>query len=371
MSAHSWVERRRMQQFEEARSRLPRRGEGLHCATLSLANKAKRAGLSRDAAIEAISGIDRDFKPNEVEEAVEKAFADADGPSMLRRMRKMPAPAKKAAKAGKLLLNDAERTARLQTALIEAGGGGEVDPFGPALRAASNPPPDLIPAVPGMEGSECLGGLFTFLRVAFRADDKIYIGTGREGKHRQRNHVKTRENWLDFFTTILDRVKNASSLAEQRQILIATGYEYPLFCINPLTGEPNATHSFRSDDCVSEYRYVLLESDKLPLAQQVALMKGLKLPIVSMTYSGGKSIHALVKVDALGFGNIKDKSEWDQKIKDSLFPQIVPLGFDRTISNPSRFSRLPGMWRPDKDVFQPLLYLNRNYTAKGDSNVQE
>ena len=341
----------------------------MHCATLSLANKAKRAGLSRDAAIEAISGIDRDFKPNEVEEAVEKAFADADGPSMLRRMRKMPAPAKKAAKAGKLLLNDAERTARLQTALIEAGGGGEVDPFGPALRAASNPPPDLIPAVPGMEGSECLGGLFTFLRVAFRADDKIYIGTGREGKHRQRNHVKTRENWLDFFTTILDRVKNASSLAEQRQILIATGYEYPLFCINPLTGEPNEKNSFRSDDNVMRYDHVLLESDKLPLAQQVALLKGLKLPIVSMTFSGGKSIHALVKVDALpGVGCIKDKSDWDQNIKEGLFPQIIPLGFDRAISNPSRFSRLPGIWRPDKDAFQRLLYLN-NFNNTGDNNV--
>ena len=366
MRVHPWIERRRMQRFEKAMSRLPERGAGLHCGTLALANSLRNLGLSADAAIEAISSLDRDFKPNEVEEAVEKAFAEADGSSKRRKKRKVPAPVRKIAKTGELLLKDAERTARLQAALIEAGGSGEVDPFGPELRAASNPPPDLIPAIPGMEGSEFLGGLFTFLRVAFRADDKIYIGTGREGKHRQRNHIKTRENWLDFFTTILDRVKNASSLAEQRQILITMGFEYPLFCINPLTGEPNAKNSFRSDDCVSEYRYVLLESDKLPLAQQVALMKGLKLPIVSMTYSGGKSIHALVKVDALGFGSIKDKSDWDQKIKDSLYPQIIPLGFDRAISNPSRFSRLPGIWRPEKDVFQRLLYLNNTL---GDSNV--
>ena len=367
MNIHPRVGRRRLQQFQEALATMPRRGEGLHRATLSVAHKAKKAGLSRDAAIEAISALDRDFKPNEVEEAVEKAFADADDSAKPRR-RKMPAPVKKVAKTGELLLKDAERTAKLQAALIEAGGG-EVDPFGPELRAASNPPPDLIPAIPGMEGSEFLGGLFTFLSVAFRPDDKIYIGTGREGKYNQRSHIKTVEGWRDYFSTILDRVKNASSLAEQRQILIALGYDYPLFCVNPLTGEPNAENSFRSDDCVSEYRYVLLESDKLPLAQQVALLKGLKLPIVSMTYSGGKSIHALVKVDALGFGSINDKSDWDQKVKDTLFPQIIPLGFDRANSNPSRFSRLPGMWRPDKDVFQPLLYLNRNYTAKGDSNV--
>jgi hypothetical protein len=366
MNIKSRVERRRLQQFQEALTTMPRRGEGLHCATLSVANKAKRAGLSKDAAIEAISALDRDFKPNEVVEAVEKAYANADGSSMLRRTRKMPAPVKKAAKAGKLLLDDAERTARLQAALIEAGGGGEVDPFGPELYAESNPPPDLIPAIPGMEGSECLGGLFTFLRTAFQYGDKIYIGTGREGKHRQLCHIKTREKWLEHFSTILDRVKNASSLAEKKQILIATGFEYPLFCINPVTSEPDERNSLRSDGCVSEYRHILLESDQLPLGQQVALIRGLKLPVVSLTFSGGKSLHALVRADALGFGSIKDKSDWDQKIKLGLYSQMAPLGFDRANSNPSRFSRLPGIWRPDKDAFQRLLYLNNTL---GDSNV--
>lgn len=366
MSDHPWIERRRMQRFEKAMSRLPERGGGLHCGTLALANSLRNLGLSANAAIEAISALDRDFKPNEVEEAVEKAFAEADGSSKRRKKRKMPAPVRKVAKTGELLLKDAERTARLQAALIEAGGGGEVDPFGPELRAALNPPPDLIPAIPGMEGAECLGGLFTFLRVAFRADDNIYIGTGREGKHRQRSHIKTRENWLDFFSTILDRVKYASSAAEKQQILIAMGFDYPLFCVNPVTSEPDEKNSLRSDNCVSEYRHVLLESDKLPLAQQVALIRGLKLPVLSLTFSGGKSIHALVRADALGFGNIKNKSDWDQKIKLGLYSQIIPLGFDRANSNPSRFSRLPGIWRPDKDAFQRLLYLNNTL---GDSNV--
>ena len=92
------------------------------------------------------------------------------------------------------------------------------------------------------------------------------------------------------------------------------------------------------------------------------------MPVLSLTFSGGKSIHALVRTDALGFGSIKDKSDWDQKIKLGLYSQIIPLGFDRANSNPSRFSRLPGIWRPDKDVFQRLLYLN-NFNNTGDSNV--
>ena len=72
MRVHPWIERRRMQRFEKAMSRLPERGAGLHCGTLALANSLRNLGLSADAAIEAISSLDRDFKPNEVEEAVEK-----------------------------------------------------------------------------------------------------------------------------------------------------------------------------------------------------------------------------------------------------------------------------------------------------------
>ena len=364
------LRRNQERRFREALNRLPQRGEGLHSALLGVCNMGVAAGIKEDVLIETISALDREFKENEIEEAVAKALDDATQATNLKAKLKMPAPVKKAAKAGKLLLDDPERTARLQASLIEAGGG-EVDPFGPDLRAASNPPPDLIPAIPGMEGSECLGGLFTFLRVAFRADDNIYIGTGREGKHRQRSHIKTRENWLDFFSTILDRVKHASSQAEQQQILIALGYDYPLFCVNPLTGEPNEKNSFRSDDNVKEYRYVLLESDKLPLGQQVALIRGLELPVVAMTFSGNQSIHVLVRVDALpGVGLIKDKSDWDRAIKNGIFPQLVPLGFDPATKNPARLGRMPGLRRPDKDEFQRLLYLNKLINnTKGDSNV--
>ena len=359
----SLTKRGALRKFYRSLEFLAERGCGLHAGIMSCANYGKAASLSKDAVIEAISSLDRDFKPNEVEEAVEKAFSDDDGSFKPRKKRKMsaPTPVKKAAKAGKILKEDPERTAKLQADLIEAGGG-ELDPFGPGLRAVSNPPPDLIPAVPGMEGSEFRGGVLNFLHEAYRPDDRLFIGSGMEGKWRQRHHTKTVADWIAFFTEKLERVKYASSPAEQKQILIALGYEYPFFSINPLTGEPNDKNSFRSDDNVKE-------SDKLPLGQQIALIKGLKLPVVSLTFSGGKSIHALVRADKLPSGVINNKSEWDQKIKSVLFSQIAPLGFDRATSNPARLSRLPGMLRSDTDVFQRLLYLNSNYNSKGDGNV--
>ena len=356
--------------FFEAVKNLPERGEGLHVAILGAANIGVDAGLTEDAIVETFSAVDRDFKPNEVEEAVAKAFDDDNKATNIKAKLKTPVPVKKAAKAGKLLLDDPERTARLQAALIEAGGG-EVDPFGPVLRAASNPPPDLIPAVPGMEGAEYGGGMLSFLRVAYRPDDRLFIGNGMEGRWKQRSHIKTVAEWITFFSEKLDRVKHASSPAEQQQILVALGYDYPLFCVNPLTGEPNEKNSFRSDDCVSEYRYILLESDKLPLGQQIALIRGLELPVVAMTFSGNKSIHALVRVDALpGVGVIRDKSGWDRLIKNGIFSQLVPLGFDPATKNPARLGRMPGLRRPDKDAFQRLLYLNKLINnKKGDSNV--
>ena len=204
----------------------------------------------------------------------------------------------------------------------------------------------------------------------YALDDLLYIGNGMEPKCKQHSHIKTVADWKAFFSEKLEIIRNEPDPENQEYYIVDLGYNHSVFCINPLTGAANEKNSFRSDDNVKEYRYVLVESDNLTRGQQVALMKGLKLPIVSMTFSGNRSIHGLVRVDALpGVGEIKNKSDWDQKIKNGLFSQIVPLGFDRVTSNPSRLSRLPGMWRPDKLMFQRLIYLKDLNKNKGDSNV--
>ena len=180
-----------MEKFQNALKDLPQRGEGLHVAILGAANLGVAAHLTEDDMIDAFSAIDRAFKPGEIEDAVSKAILDAEDQAQGKlRQSKPREPMTKAAKAGKILVEDPERTARLQADLIEAGGG-EVDPFGPELRAASNPLPDLIPAVPGMEGSEFGGGVISFLREAYHLDDWIFIGSGREGRWKQRSHTKT------------------------------------------------------------------------------------------------------------------------------------------------------------------------------------
>lgn len=350
----------REQKFLESVTTLPQRGEGLHVAILGAANLGVAASLSRDAIVEEISSVDRDFKPNEVEEAVDKALVDAEDWASGTHERKPRTPMTKAVAAGRILEENKERAAQLQAALIEAGGGA-VDPFGPELRAASNPPPDLIPAVPGMEGSEHRRDMLMFLRTVFKPEDQLYIGNGMETKFYQRDHVKPVATWIESLGRELDAIDEEADPQEQYRKLTVLGDRYPFFVINPVTGTPDEKGSLRSNASVKEYSYLVLESDSLPLDQQIPLICGLGLKPISMTFSAGKSIHSLLKVVDVPRGEVvKDQATWDAIVKKDFFAQVAPLGFDKSTSNPARLSRLPGIFRPDKGTFQSLIYINKD-----------
>ena len=65
-----------------------------------------------------------------------------------------------------------------------------------------------------------------------------------------------------------------------------------------------------------------------------------------MTYSGGKSLHAVVKVDAANYGEYQERVDYLYKIveKNGLF-------IDKQNKNPSRLTRLPGFERAGKKQF--------------------
>ena len=103
---------------------------------------------------------------------------------------------------------------------------------------------------------------------------------------------------------------------------------------NPLTGE-----GVRNAD-VADFRYALVESDSLPKEQQLALVKALELPCAAVVDSGGKSIHAIVHVDARDHAEYRERVEklYDVCRKNGLEP-------DPQNKNPSRLSRMPGAVR--------------------------
>ena len=65
-------------------------------------------------------------------------------------------------------------------------------------------------------------------------------------------------------------------------------------CQNPTNGEG------RGKDRTTAYRHALIESDDIPVADQIRIMRELDLPITTLTMSGGKSVLAMVRVDVDG-----------------------------------------------------------------------
>jgi len=137
--------------------------------------------------------------------------------------------------------------------------------------------------------------------------------------------------------TVADILASVSKHGDKiDQALGAFNPEAGAWCrINPMDGT-----GVRNDN-VTDFRHVLAESDTLPIAKQLAIIKALNLPCSAIVHSGGKSIHAIVRVDA---GT--DPKLYRERV-DFLFQVLDRNGFkvDRQCRNPSRLSRMPGLPR--------------------------
>lgn len=109
---------------------------------------------------------------------------------------------------------------------------------------------------------------------------------------------------------------------------------------NPLDGQGC------KNDNVSDFRFALVESDEGELAQQNAVIHDLELPCAALVYSGGKSLHAIVRVDA------PDHAEYKRRV-DYLYAVCRKNGLvlDPQCRNPSRLSRMPGAMRNGKKQY--------------------
>lgn len=103
------------------------------------------------------------------------------------------------------------------------------------------------------------------------------------------------------------------------------------------------------DSNVTDYRHALVEFDKIPIEDQYALILASKIPCAAITYSGGKSVHAIVKVCAKSLAEFKERVE-------ILFDHFEFYKIDEQNKNPARLSRLPNCERFSKR--QELLSLD-------------
>jgi RecA-family ATPase len=109
---------------------------------------------------------------------------------------------------------------------------------------------------------------------------------------------------------------------------------------NPLDGK-----GIRNDN-VTDFRYALVESDNMEIEKQNAIIRELELPVACLVYSGKKSLHAIVRVEA------PDYSEYRKRV-DYLYSVCKKNGLelDQQNRNPSRLSRMPGVTRGKNKQF--------------------
>ena len=105
---------------------------------------------------------------------------------------------------------------------------------------------------------------------------------------------------------------------------------------------------------VTAFRYALVESDTMPIPEQDAMYRRLQLPITALVYSGGKSLHAIVKIDA------KDSDEYYERV-NFLYDYLEKEGLsvDKQNRNPSRLSRMPGVTRNGKMQYLAATNIGR------------
>lgn len=109
---------------------------------------------------------------------------------------------------------------------------------------------------------------------------------------------------------------------------------------NPLDGKGVKNEN------VTDFRYALVESDCMPIERQNAVIRELELPVAVLVYSGGKSVHAIVRIDAPNYEEYRRRVDYLYKVcKEN------GLDIDKQNRNPSRLSRMPGVIRGGRKQF--------------------
>lgn len=175
--------------------------------------------------------------------------------------------------------------------------------------------------------------LITYLELLFDKDDRVGYVTGDVWQDSE-------GRWLPS-KGVYDRTAGEliASLRKHPDDIGATVGDWKpevggWIRFNPLDGEGVKNEN------VTSFKFALVESDTLPIAEQDVIFRKLELPIAALVHSGGKSLHAIVRVDAVDYEEYRKRVEF---LYDFLEKQGVAI--DKQNRNPSRLSRMPGLTR--------------------------
>ena len=180
--------------------------------------------------------------------------------------------------------------------------------------------------------------LITYLETLFESDDYVgYVTQSWENKKGKR--VPQKGCWDRTAGQLITELSRCGSDIGK----VFGDYEKETGAwirFNPLDGRGVMNEN------VTDFRYALVESDELELNEQNTLIRELELPVAALVYSGKKSLHAIVRVEAA------DAKEYRKRV-EFLYGicQKNGLKIDTQNKNPSRLSRMPGVMRGENKQY--------------------
>lgn len=152
-------------------------------------------------------------------------------------------------------------------------------------------------------------------------------------------------NLLNFYNVLFDK---------NEQICLSDKvYGIQLFSFRPSVTQYfsiNPMHTSRADSNVTCYRNILIEFDTLSPDEQLAKLEA--VPYSTLTWSGGKSYHAIISLET----PCATAAEYKALVK--LVQAKLP-DMDKSTGNPSRFSRCPGVKRDNGNLQALQLVVGR------------
>lgn len=175
--------------------------------------------------------------------------------------------------------------------------------------------------------------LVKYLETLFEAGENVgYVTESWHDKENDR-YLPTKGHWDRTAGQLIQQLRNCNG--DIGAVLGDYNPEVGAWIrFNPLDGK-----GCRNEN-VSEYRFALVESDRMDIAQQNAIMRELELPIACLVHSGKKSLHAIVRIDASSYDEYRKRVDYLYEVckKNGLVVDVQN-------KNPSRLSRMPGVMR--------------------------
>lgn len=185
--------------------------------------------------------------------------------------------------------------------------------------------------------------IVTFLETCFRPADYVRVcpgvmdDSGKSLPDTSKETVKTRDEWISIF-----KEKGGPSGVWPQTKKINAGC---FVGVNPAKGG-------KLED-VLDHRHILVEMDSGSLSEQMGVLRASGIPCVSITYSGGKSLHALVRTNAKSAKGLKAVAQDLYNTLLAFTADGTPIGLDTSNCASNRLTRIPGSWRGD--TMQTLL----------------